>query len=85
MLVRDGKFTLRDFYGDNYDMPMTPITSSRFLISGATLELSPADAGRPQSWHVIDGAGRRLLELQLMKFDVPKTDLPSFAGEVQER
>jgi CubicO group peptidase (beta-lactamase class C family) len=81
MSVRDGKFTLRDFYGDNYDMPMTPISPSRFLIPGATLEFSPAEAGRPQSWHVIDGAGRRLLELQLIKFDVPKTDLPSFAGE----
>ena len=81
MSVRAGKFTLRDFYGDNYDMPMTPITPSRFLIPGATLEFSPADAGRPQSWHVIDGAGRRLLELLLMKFDVPKMDLPSFAGK----
>jgi len=81
MSVRDGRFTLRDFYGDNYDMPMTPISPSRFLIPGATLEFSPAEAGRPQSWHVIDGAGRRLAELQLMKFDVPKTDLPSFAGE----
>ena len=38
MSVRDGKFTLRDFYGDNYDMAMTPISPSRFLIPGATLE-----------------------------------------------
>ena len=67
MSVRDGRLTLRDFYGDNYDMLMTPVSPSRFLISGATLEFSPAEAGRPQSWHVIDGAGRRLLELQLMK------------------
>lgn len=81
MSVREGRFTLRDFYGDNYDMPMTPSNPGRFLIPGATLEFSPAEAGWPQSWHVIDGAGRRLLELQLMKFDVPQTDLPSFAGE----
>ena len=81
MSVRDGKLALRDFYGDNYDMPMTPISPSRFLIPGATLEFSPADAGRPQSWHVIDGAGRRLLELLLMTFDVPKMDLTSFAGK----
>ena len=80
MSVRDGRLTLRDFYGDNYDMPMTPISPSRFLIPGATLEFSPADAGRPQSWHVIDGEGRRLLELQLVRFDTSKTDLESFAG-----
>ena len=81
MSVRDGRFTLRDFYGDNYDMPMTPISPSRFLVAGTTLEFSPADAGRPQAWHVIDGEGRRLLELQLMKFDMSKADLESFAGE----
>ena len=56
--VRDGRLTLRDFYGDNYDMPMTPISPSRFLIAGTPLEFSPAEAGRPQAWHVIDGGGR---------------------------
>ena len=81
MSVRDGRLTLWDFWGDNYAMLMTPISPNRFLVPGATLEFSPAEAGRTQAWHVIDGAGRRLLELRLMKFDVPKTDLPSFAGE----
>ena len=79
--VRDGRLTLRDFYGDNYDMPMTPISPSRFLVAGTPLEFSPAEAGRPQAWHVIDGGGRRLMELPLMKFDMPKADLPAFAGE----
>jgi CubicO group peptidase (beta-lactamase class C family) len=81
MSVRDGKLTVRDFYGDNYDIMMTPISSNRFLVPGATVEFAPAEAGRPQAWHVIDGEGRRLLELPLMKFDVPKAALPSFAGE----
>jgi hypothetical protein len=81
MSVRDGGFTLRDFYGDNYDMLMTPISPGRFLIAGTTLEFSSAEATRPQSWHVIDGTGRPVLELPLVKFDVAKTDLPSFAGE----
>ena len=79
--VRDGRLTLRDFYRDNYDMPMTPISPGRFLVAGTPLEFSPAEAGRPQAWHVIDGGGRRLLELQSMKFDISKADLPSFAGE----
>jgi hypothetical protein len=79
--VRDGKLTLRDFYGDNYDSPMTPISPNRFLIPGATLEFSPAEAARPQAWHVIDGGGQRLVELGLMKFDIPKPGLESFAGE----
>ena len=34
-----------------------------------------------QAWHVIDGGGQRLVELRLMKFDIPKADLKSFAGE----
>jgi CubicO group peptidase (beta-lactamase class C family) len=80
MSVRDGRFTLRDFYGDNYDIPMTPISANRFLIPGTTFEFSPAEAGRPQAWHIIDGEGRRLLELPLMKFDLSKADLGSFAG-----
>ncbi len=79
--VRDGRLTVRDFYGDNYDMPMSPISPSRFLVAGTPLEFSPAEAGRPQAWHVIDGGGRRLMELPLMKFDMPKADLQAFAGE----
>lgn len=81
MSVRDGRFTLRDFYGDNYDMLMTPISPNRFLFPGGTFEFSPAEAGWPQAWHLIDGEGRRLVELQLMKFDTSKAALPSFAGE----
>jgi hypothetical protein len=81
MSVRDGKFMLRDFYEDNYDILMTPISANRFLIAGGTLEFSPAEAGQPQAWHFIDGGGRRLLELPLLKFDISKADLPSFAGE----
>ena len=83
--VRDGKLTLRDFYGDNYDMLMTPISPNRFLIPGTTLEFSPAEAGRPQAWHVIDGGGRRLMELPLMKFDIPKADLRIVRRRVQKR
>ena len=79
--VRDGRLTLRDLYGDNYDMPMTPISPTRFLVAGTPLEFSPAEAGRPQAWHVIDGGGHRLMELPLMKFDMPKADLAAFAGE----
>jgi CubicO group peptidase (beta-lactamase class C family) len=79
--VREGRFVFRDYYGDNYDIPMTPIGAARFLIPGATLEFAPAGAGRSQAWHVIDGSGRRLLELPLMKFEVPAADLPAFAGD----
>ena len=43
--VRDGRLTLRDFYGDNYDMLMTPISPNRFLIAGTTLAFSPAEGG----------------------------------------
>ena len=79
--VRDGSLTLRDFYGDNYDMLMTPISPNRFMVPGITLEFSPAEAGWPQAWQVVDGEGRRLVELQFMKFDIPKADLESFTGE----
>jgi hypothetical protein len=32
MSVRDGRLTVRDFYGDNYDIVMTPISANRFLV-----------------------------------------------------
>jgi hypothetical protein len=79
--VRDGKLALRDFYGDNYDMLMTPISPNRFLIPGGQLEFAPAEAGRPQAWHIVDGDGRRLLEFPLMKYAVSKADLTSYVGE----
>jgi hypothetical protein len=69
-----------DFWGDNYPMLLTPIGPNRFLFPGVTLEFSPADAGRTQSWHITDGEGRRLLELPLVRFDVSKKDLESFTG-----
>jgi CubicO group peptidase (beta-lactamase class C family) len=81
MSVRDGRFTLRDLYGDNYDIPMTPVSANRFVIPGTTFEFSPAEAGRPQAWHILDGGGRRVLELPLMKFGLSKAELPTFAGE----
>jgi CubicO group peptidase (beta-lactamase class C family) len=79
--VREGRLTLRDFYDDNYDMLMTPVSPNRFLVAGTPLEFLPAEAGRPQSWRVIDREGRPLLELPLMKFDISKADLPAFAGD----
>ena len=81
MSVREGRLTLWDYYGDNYAMQLTPINPNRFLFSGVTLEFSPADAGRPQTWHIIDGGGQRLLELQLTKFDISRSELPLFAGQ----
>jgi CubicO group peptidase (beta-lactamase class C family) len=80
MSVRDGRLTAWDFWGDNYPMLMTPISPNRFLIPGFTIEFSPAEAGRPQAWHLLDGGGQRLMELPLVKFDVSKADLQSFAG-----
>jgi CubicO group peptidase (beta-lactamase class C family) len=79
--VRDGRLTLWDFYGDNYAMLMTPISPNRFTMPGATLDFSPAEVGRPQAWYVIDGEGRRLLDLPLTNVDMATLDLPSFAGE----
>lgn len=81
MSVRDGRLTAWDFWGDNYAMLMTPISPNRFLMMGLTLEFSPAEAGRPPAWHLLDGGGQRLAELQSVTFDLTTTDLPSFAGK----
>jgi hypothetical protein len=62
-------------------MLMTPISANRFAVAGVTLEFSPAEAGRPQSWHIVDGGGQRLLELPLMTFAMAKADLSAFAGD----
>jgi CubicO group peptidase (beta-lactamase class C family) len=80
MSVRDGKLTAWDFWGDNYPLLMTPLSSNRFLIPGTMVEFAPGEAGRPRAWHLIDGAGQKLLELPLVEFDVSKADLKSFAG-----
>jgi CubicO group peptidase (beta-lactamase class C family) len=80
MSVRDGRFGLWDFYGDNYHMLMTPISANRFQLPGVTLEFSPAEALRPRAWFIVDGGGQRLLELPLVGFDVSAADLRSFAG-----
>ncbi len=60
--------------GDCSVLPRT-ITANRFQMPGVTFEFSPAEGGRPQAWHIVDGDGRRLLELPLVKFDMPKADL----------
>jgi CubicO group peptidase (beta-lactamase class C family) len=80
MSVRDGRLTVWDYYGDNYALLMTPISANRFQVTGITLEFAPADAGKSQAWHIVDGGGQRLLELPLVTFDLAKTDLASYAG-----
>ena len=80
MSIRDGRFGVWDFYGDNYHLLMTPIGANRFTLSGVTLEFSPAEAGRPRAWHIVDGGGQRLMELPLVTFDVSKAYLGAFAG-----
>ncbi len=80
MSIRDGRFGVWDFYGDNYHLLMTPIGANRFTLSGVTLEFSPAEAGRPRVWHIVDGGGQRLMELALVTFDVSKAYLDAFAG-----
>lgn len=80
MSIRDGRFGVWDFYGDNYHMLMTPVGANRFQVAGITLEFSPAEGARPRSWYIVDGAGQRMLELPSVTFHVPKTALDSFAG-----
>ena len=80
MSIRDGRFGVWDYYGDNYHLLMTPISANRFTLPGATLEFSPAEAGRARAWHIVDGGGQRLLELPSVTFGVPKAALSAFAG-----
>ena len=80
MSVRDGRFGVWDYYGDNYHLLLTPISASRFTLAGATIEFAPAEGGRPRAWHIVDGGGQRLMELPLVSFDVSKRDLDRFAG-----
>jgi CubicO group peptidase (beta-lactamase class C family) len=79
--IRDGKLTAWDYWGDNLPLPLSPVGANRFANPGFTLEFSPAAGGRPRSWHVLDGDGRRLAELPLVTFNMPKAELPAYAGE----
>jgi CubicO group peptidase (beta-lactamase class C family) len=78
--IRDGRFGVWDYYGDNYHMLLTPLSANRFQLPGATLEFSPAEGTRPRAWHVVDGGGQRLMELPLVAHDVSRADLKGFAG-----
>ena len=80
MSVRDGRFAVGDYYGDNYHLLLTPISDNRFTLAGATIEFAPAEGGRPRAWHIVDGGGQRLMELPLVSYDVSKRDLGPFAG-----
>jgi CubicO group peptidase (beta-lactamase class C family) len=80
MSIRDGRFGVWDYYGDNYHLLLTPISANRFTLAGATLEFSPAEAGRARAWHIVDGGGQRLLEIPSVTFDVPKAELGAFSG-----
>ena len=80
MSVRDGRFGVWDYYGDNYHLLLTPISNNRFTLAGATLEFSPAEGARPRAWHIVDGGGQRLMELPSVSFDVSKADLASLTG-----
>ena len=55
------------------DLLMTPISPNRFL-PGATLEFSPAEAGRPRAWHSSDGGGQRVVELPSVEFEWRRQD-----------
>jgi CubicO group peptidase (beta-lactamase class C family) len=81
MSVRDGRFGVWDYYGDNYHLLLTPISNNRFTLPGATLEFSPAEGRRPRAWHIVDGGGQRLMELPSVTFDVSKADLASLTGD----
>jgi CubicO group peptidase (beta-lactamase class C family) len=79
--VRDGRLALRDFYGDDYDMLLTPLSPNRFEIPGVvTLEFAPAGAGRPRAWHVVDGTGQRLFALPEVSQKLASAELDSYAG-----
>jgi CubicO group peptidase (beta-lactamase class C family) len=78
--IRDGRFGVWDYYGDNYHMLLTALGANRFQLPGAVLEFSPAEGKRPRAWHVVDGGGQRLMELPLVAHDVSTADLKAFAG-----
>jgi len=80
MSVRDGRLTAWDFWGDNYPMQMTQVGPNRFSLPGATLEFSPAEAERPRAWYLIDGEGKRTIELPSVEFDIAEANLRSLAG-----
>jgi len=80
MSIRDGRFGVWDYYGDNYHLLLTPISANRFTLPGVSLEFSPAEAGRARAWHIVDGGGQRLLELPSVSFAVPKAAIGAFAG-----
>jgi CubicO group peptidase (beta-lactamase class C family) len=78
-LVR-GSLTGRSYYGEGFDIELTPTAANRFLLfNSIPFEFVPAAAGKPQAWRVGEGKNQRLWELVTLA--LPPAELKAFAGD----
>ena len=81
--VRDGTLIGRNFYGEDTDFELIPVSPNRFLFPASTVSLQfvPETADGVSAWHVIDSEGRTLEVVQSTAF-VPSTEeLRPLVGE----
>ncbi len=61
--VRERNLIGHNFYTDDIDFGLTPVTPSRVLFRSGMLEFTHAAAGVPKQWQVIDGTGQSVAAL----------------------
>jgi CubicO group peptidase (beta-lactamase class C family) len=81
VFVRDGKLIGRNFYTDDTDFDLTPVSANRVLFRSGMLEFAPAAAGVPKQWQVLDGNGQQVAALKSAAFAPSTDDLRPLAGD----
>jgi hypothetical protein len=83
--VRDRKLIGRNFYNDDIDFDLSPVTPNRVLFRSGMLEFAPGAAGFPKQWKMIDVKGQSVVTLTSGAFAPSTDDLRSLAGEYRSQ
>jgi len=83
--ARDGKLIGHNFYNDDIDFVLTPVTPTRVLSRSGLLDFTPAAGSVPKQWQMIDSRGQRVATLTSGVFSPSADDLKSLAGEYRSQ
>ena len=80
MSVVHGSLVGRSYFGDAFDLELTPTAANRFLLfNSIPFEFVPAAAGTPKAWRA--GAGKDQRVWEAVTYAPPAADVRAFAGD----
>jgi len=80
MTILSGSLMGRSYFGDAFDLALTPTAANRFLLfNSVPFEFVPAAAGKPKAWRVGVGKDQRVWEQ--VTYAPPAADVRAFAGD----